>query len=794
MKKSTKLLSLFVLWCFLFQTVMACGPFTVDPVFSLSRHADYSLKDFAKGKIGIVPSSYGRMSLFLFYRQLNNLPLTANEQEQYLNALTQRIGVYTPDGEDSGEEAPPKNSAVDQWKASRTKVFAGDPKLETEKRLPDDYFYYTTCLDDAFRNAAKTLDARIAKYGISDDVKEWVNGQDAVFANCGEGSKMPAEAAANAPDWLKKDRAYQNAAALLYSEKNAEARTEFQKIANDNNSVWNKTAKFVVARTYIRQASLIDDTQVDYTPESNAKWANASSNTYSNTNTEIRVVAKSIDQKKSEKQELYQKAESNLKAILADNSMKEFHESATRLLNMVGFRAQPREQRRKLAEKLIQKSENTNLYNDLIDYVWLLDKVDAEASESGREREEKEAQKAGKEYDYDYNLKRQDISNAELGADLTDWLFTYQSEDGFAHSLAKWKETKRISWLVSALSHATKDSESLTEILSEADKIKADSPAFATAKFHQIRVLIAAGKRTEAKQKMAEVLPHFNNFTRSTQNDFLSQRMQLADNLDDFLKFAQRQAAAFVWSDDANEVGSSLKDQKELAPWQNRTMFDYDASQIFNQKMPLSVLRQAALSPNLPNHLKKLLVIAVWTRAFVLGNTAVQTEFTPLMEKFAPDYKVSAATSEANSLLAIGRNPTIQIYVPVGYGREDSPTNTIDSIRGNWWCIEKDAQYDYPSFLTAAQKTESVAEQKKIALVGESSTFIAKKAVDFANKNMTNPNTPEILHLAVRSTRYGCRDDQTLQYSKAAFDILHKRFPRSEWTKKTPYYFGEPEN
>ena len=260
MKKIVKLLSLIVLCCLLFQSVLACGPFTVDPVFSLSRHADYSLKDFAKGKIGIVPSSYGRMSLFLFYRQLNNLPLTANEQEQYLNALTQRIGVYTPDGEDS-EEAPPKNNAVEQWKASRTKVFAGDAKLETEKRLPDDYFYYTTCLDDAFRNAAKTLDARIAKYGINDDVKEWVNGQDAVFANCGEGSKMPAETAANAPDWLKKDRVYQNAAALLYSEKNAEARAEFQKIANDNNSVWNKTAKFVVARTYIRQASLIECNQ-----------------------------------------------------------------------------------------------------------------------------------------------------------------------------------------------------------------------------------------------------------------------------------------------------------------------------------------------------------------------------------------------------------------------------------------------------------------------------------------------------------------------------------------------------
>ncbi len=31
---------------------------------------------------------------------------------------------------------------------------------------------------------------------------------------------------------------------------------------------------------------------------------------------------------------------------------------------------------------------------------------------------------------------------------------------------------------------------------------------------------------------------------------------------------------------------------------------------------------------------------------------------------------------------------------------------------------------------------------------------------------------------------------QTLTFSKQAFQILHKQFPNSEWTKKTPYYFG----
>lgn len=785
MKKITTLLSLLVLFSLSVQSILACGPFTVDPLFSFSRHADYPLNDYAKGKIGIIPTSYGRMSLFLFYRQLNDLPLSAKEQAQYLTALSNRIGN---DSAEVPQESPVlKDAPIEGWIISRAKVFAGNPKLEKEKRYPDNYFYYTNCLDDAFRNATNTLETRIKDYGNNDNIKEWVNGQDLVFANCNDGGKIPEKVADTAPDWLKKDRAYQTAAALMYAGKDAEARAEFFKISNDSSSPWNKTAKFVIARTYIRQASLMDDSEPDYTPESQAKWANATTNVE-------RVVAKSVDQKKSEKLELFQKAETALKEILADNSMKDFHGSANRLLGLVGFRAKPRDQRRKLAETLVQKSENLNLYNDLIDYIWLLDKVDAEASETGINRETKEAEAAGKEPSYDYDLKRQDIANAELGADLTDWLFTYQSADGFAHSYAKWKEKNSLAWFVATITLATKDSANLAEILSEADKIKFNSPAYATARHHQIRLLIDSGKRAEAKQKMDEIVPNLKNFARSTQNDFTSQRMQLADNLDDFLKFAQRQAATFVYSDDANEEGDDLLNDSDLKIWKDRPMFDYDSVQVFNERMPLSVLRQSALNPNVPNHLKKFLVIAVWTRAFVLGNTAIQTEFTPLMAKFAPEYKVLPVTSEANSLLGIGRNPSIQIYVPTGYGRGETGTTEIDSIRGNWWCVETKATVDYPSFMTAAQKTEAEAEQKKLVASGESASFLASRAVDFANKNMANPNTPEILHLAVRSTRYGCRDTNTLRHSKAAFDILHKRFPGNAWTKKTPYYFGEKDN
>lgn len=50
---------------------------------------------------------------------------------------------------------------------------------------------------------------------------------------------------------------------------------------------------------------------------------------------------------------------------------------------------------------------------------------------------------------------------------------------------------------------------------------------------------------------------------------------------------------------------------------------------------------------------------------------------------------------------------------------------------------------------------------------------------------------PETLHLAVRATRFGCRRPaDNGPWSRAAFKLLHERFPASEWARKTPYWFG----
>jgi hypothetical protein len=755
-------------------SAIACGPFVLDVLFSLKKHPDLPLEPYANGASGIVPSSFGPMSMVLFYRQLNGLNLAKVEQAQAVSAMENKI-FYLSGADDPtrpGEGGKTKESALDQWLAARAKVT--EEKVTVDSNKQDGYSYFTNCLPDSFRNATKTLEDRIAKHGVAADTKEWLKGQDAVFTNCGEAAATP-ENLTNGPDWLQKDRSYQIASAKFYQGKMRDARIDLDAIAADGNSIWRNTARFVAARTYVREASLLNS------PEGEAP----------------------DKQLEAAKKASLQKAESALQQILRDDSISEFHRSAVRLLGLVKFRMTPDERRKELGTILTNPAENLNFYNDLTDYALFLNRITEAAGDTGREVERKEAEKAGKEYDYNYDLKLRDIPATERSDELTEWIFTYQAGDGGQASFDKWKQTGKLHWFVSAISKADAKSPQTAQLLAEAARIKRDSPAFATVRFHQIRLLIDGGNITEAKKKFDET-GDLSGFPLSTQNTFMSQRAVFAADLEDYLKFAQRKPVIFSWNENDREEPASLDEDATLKPWANRTMFDADAAAFLNEKVPLSVLKKAAVSSQLPAHLKRMLVMAVWTRSFVLKNTEVEREFAPLIASATKDstplFGKYAATAnaidrEAAALIAILRNPVIQPYIATGYGREGAGAPTeIDSIRGNWWCIENHADklaVAFPSFLTAQQRIEARLEKDLMVAGGESATMLTRRALEFAAKNPHHEQTPEILHLAVRSTRYGCKDDSTGKYSKQAFDILHTRFKTSAWTKNTPYWFGQ---
>ena len=738
------------------QPVPACGPFSLDAVFTFAVHPEFPLEEFARGKIGVLQTTYARSYLFAAYRNLNGVPFSPSEQKQLVALWQERLDYSSPDFDGDW----PKS-----WLAARQTVNGvatlGGISTYRHREKPNEYETYVNCQKDAFETAANTLAQRAKKYGADSAImRDWVAAQDEVFANCSEGAHIPAAAPADADALIRADRTYQVAAANFYAGNFDEANKSFEAIERDGSSMWRQNAAYLSARTMLRKASLGPA---------------------------------------ETKSESLSKAEATLKRILNDRGLPSTHAAAARLLTLVRLRLHPDVRLRELAQAL-QKKDDEGLKQDLWDYTILLDNF--MPSEDSDAKPFPEA-------------LRQD--------DLTDWIVTVQnaSEQSLNHSLERWRATSSAPWLVAALTKVTASHQEVAALMSAAETVPPSSPAFASAAFHQARLLIQTGKIEQARARLDDVLSkHKSGLSPSAVNQLLSLRLRVAGNLAEVLTFAQRVPAGFTWNEDDREVPAELSDDPDMKKTiGGTTLFDLDGARVLNEKLPLSLLQQAAMGKGLPEYLQRDVTQATWLRAVLLDEHKRAREVSPTLKLLVPalgplvDDYLKEQTPEAMKFAGIYawlKFPGLQPIVNAGVGRR-SPLDKQDTYRDNWWCAaaiepsaskaqgedgaaaaaKADTAGQSPVFLSEAQKTAAKAEYARLSALGAAPNYLCREVIAWVEKHPTDPRGPEALHLAVRTTRYGCTNKETGRWSKAAYDVLHKRFPNDPWTKKTPYWFKE---
>ncbi|MGH9882371.1 MAG: hypothetical protein ACRD6N_13120, partial [Pyrinomonadaceae bacterium] len=739
---------------------LACGPFTLSAIFTFTVHPEYPLEKFASGDIGVLQPTYARSYLYVAYRHLIGAGFNQQEQRALVDLWRARLDFkWQTDGQDW----------VQEWLAARGKVpgVSPAPKIEVyrSREKPNEYETYLNCQDDAFNNAAATLNARIAKLGAEHSlIKDWVAAQDEVFANCSEGQHIPPAAPSDADSLIRSDRTYQVAAANFYSSNFAEAKTLFESISRDSDSPWQKTASYLIARTLVREASL-------GAPE--------------------------------KKNESLAAAEKQLNGILKTQTLSESHAAAKRLLSVVRVRLHPEKRLHELAHSLMGKNQNEDLKQNLWDYTILLDQFLGD-----------DDQKKAVPFE---------VRNDEL----TDWVVTFQSmrPESLEHALERWQTKASVPWLIAALSKIDADHPKTHELLVAASALSPDSTAFPSAFFHTVRLAMQANRFDEARSSLDDVLQkHRNRLTVSGLNLALSQRILLAKSLDDFLTNAQRIPAAFSWNDDGREIPTEESEQsEETKSMRGKPLFDIDAAQLLNRSFPLDLWRKAAESKVLSTHLRRDVAQAAWIRAVVLGDTKTADELAPTLKGLIPELSsflddyLSTTSPDAKRFSAIYtwlKFPGLEPTVDAGIGRQTSLAEQ-DSYRDNWWCsaaysVETETEEStgqemlkiggpfnavrqgmVPVFLTGAQRAAGQREFAILDALGAGPNYLCQQAIQWSTKSPTDPRVPEALHLTVKSTRYGCTDKDTPRWSKAAFDVLHKRYPRSTWAKKTPYWFKD---
>jgi hypothetical protein len=364
-----------------------------------------------------------------------------------------------------------------------------------------------------------------------------------------------------------------------------------------------------------------------------------------------------------------------------------------------------------------------------------------------------------------------------------DWISALDP-DKHRYAVQRWRQSRSTLWLTAALVGADSGQNENAELIDAALKVPGTSPAFDTVTFHSIRLMIADSHIDQARARLDILLGGKRRKLNSVDNAFKEQRMSLATSFDDLLRWAPRRPIGSA-EGQRNYWGSGDFGTSDDPP-----ILGDDSLAAFNYFTPLAKLLDAAESSRLPGGSRLRIAIAAWTRAFMLGNDDGVNRIPSTLADAHPAWASDLASFRdatgdekrfAGSLL-IARNADFHPDIWMTYAPD-------------WWCVgswpDKSESNLPEAALSRDDRSEADSEVQRIQNAGPTQVFLAPIIMSWSTAHPNDPRVPEALHRLVRVTRYGCQGvADNGRISKAAFDLLHGRYPANKWAHQTPYWFN----
>jgi TolA-binding protein len=692
--------------------------------------------EFNRGKPGLITPALDKSEELIAYRILSGLTMEANSPA----GLVRKPRAASPAG-------PFPDMPNEAWRKARATVspapvisngYMATGYIDPYKVSKfGKYVYFQNCLDDAFSTAVRTLADRRLSYRDDALLSAWAQAQDRVFSNC-SGSHAPNGALApplypeepgpNLPALARADRSYQIAAAHFYAEDFDAAETKFREIAQDRNSPWLQTAGYMVGRTLMREFSLANK----------AGAGNA---------------ARAVFQR-----------------IAADPSAGGLRDSARGLTEHLNALDHSRETMQLLADQMMNPRS---------------DAQPASAMEQSR-------------YVLATDAFRGAVSQPDI-PDPFDWVKTLESGDE-AHAVARWHATNRLPWLTVALIHASGKDDAAADLIAAANGVTADSPAWVTVTYNAIRLRIERGETYGPRAQLTRLLATERTQPVAVRDAWRALRIRVATSFDDFLRWAPRTPT---------NPAEFSKDPREASP-----VLAEDSIEVLNYDTPLAKMVEAAQSPRLPPWSVSSMARAAWIRAFMLGDTAAMNTLAPIVGKDHPEWTPdltpqTGADADAwrfRASVLIARNAQFTPTLDVDFRRPIDPDDS-------WWCAvalpgsdQATLRMEQPpptvawrvpvsmsvpeSVISRAERVQARKEIDRLEQLGSGQSVVGPVILAWAKSHPDDPLVPEALHRVTRVVRYGCHEDKNNgRLSKAAFDLLHKRYPQNPWTARTRYWY-----
>jgi len=700
--------------------------------------APRALPKYAAGNLGVLSSSYWRVYLYLAYQAAKGHGINPS-QVASLNVWDWHVGDnhrawdYVANAEKNGSG---------EWFKARAPLAqqVGLPaEVKVEITGADYWGHYVNCHPDALRRAAATAKARaqLGQGGRPDQwFKAWLEGQDAVFANCSvqDGPATPVLPPAipgNAPAWLKADRAYQEAAANFYSGNLDVARRQFQAVAQDTSSPWQPLGAYLAARSLIRSATLQREGADD---SSTAKF-------------------------KLARQEL--------------EALAPHYAPARQMMLLVDARLDPAAQVKVLARRLEQEPFSADTPSMLSDYLLLLDKLPRSEMIAAKEP-----------------LTAWIGSMQGDSADLFDSNTTPEAKARRKQALdlarQNWQKQGDALWLAPLLTIAQAGDLSDAERKAAA-AVPAAHPLYQTMQYNLVRLAIAENRLAQADKDIDRVLAaQGKSMSVATTNRFMALKMQTAGTLDGFAKAGRRTL-------DPVERGAPIDDAAKVPEGS-----DDDFRLAVYRYLPMSSLKALYDNPALLPSWKTELRETIFTRALIANDEATVlslldgiAEGRKTTAHLYARYRKAASGAErklAGALILVN-TPELRPQVVSKAGvTNDQACNPI-GMEGR--------VAPAPRFLSQEQLAVAEQEHQGLWQLSLRSIYLAPTLMAWASAKPNDEEAPKALHLLVASMRRECpwgevpqeKWDLRSRNSKQAFSMLHKLYPKSDWAKITKYYY-----
>ncbi len=744
------------------------------------------------GQLGVVLPSFHRVYLYTAWRAI------VLGAEGYKKAPTRAGGLQRAEGSavDGWVNLTDQQHPYNQWlKVSE----AAAPRRTAAQRsdfirLGPDYGGYINCPPAAFVFAKDMLQTVGRRADATPQrVAAWAAGQDAVFAFCAhdpqarpDGTRrpppLPTPLPASEAAYWRQLREYQIAAAHFYGANFVEAARRFSAIGHTPEHPMRAWGAYLALRAHLRLATVggpgVGDAAV---PPEQDRDAEAT-----------KLIAEA-------------------QRILDDPDLAAVHEATRATVRTLQFRLTPRRRFAQLSDLLDDVTTNPYVDDHLGDWRRLANGfLDDEVPDETRGPIEGPVRQRHEYFDWMRTLQRCGLaSDAKARAD--------QCRREASHAVARWKELggdkaphaagRRQAWLMAALALSDRLDPSLEKA---ALAVSPTAPEYWSVRY-QLTRLYRLTHQPERARDLAQValteMRRENLASASAANLFKQERFALAASLNDASDHLMR-SLAYTRASDSGEAGPL-----DAVPSASRPASD--GLTWLNTRLAVSDLLALARDERLGLALRKRVAVAAWMRADLLGLQEPAKAASLLVEALAPGLRAVAQQYRAipqprerqHALILAAMGLQLSPLVTTEDFSTDlwaapAPAPDKSEVTAGMWCsVTKNQRgaWSPPDAREAEQSPpppevsgDVAARDKEMAALARLKTatgFVGDHVLAWAKDHPNDPEVPWLLYVVVQSTRGGCLDADASKTSKAAFQLLHRRYQSSKWAKRTPVWY-----